>query len=65
MSTSRFTSSTTPLLWMACPIVGRVTSGEGLLVEVTLLHRPLWTNPGPADDLGREAVIGRYTRAEE
>ncbi|AKJ02768.1 serine/threonine-protein kinase [Archangium gephyra] len=45
------------------PIVGRVTDGEGLLVEGTLLYGRLWTGPGLTDDLGREAVIGRYTRA--
>ncbi|EPX65049.1 hypothetical protein D187_000474 [Cystobacter fuscus DSM 2262] len=45
------------------PIVGRVTTGEGLLVEGTLLYGRLWTGPGLTDDLGREAVIGRYTRA--
>jgi eukaryotic-like serine/threonine-protein kinase len=45
------------------PIVGRVTEGEGLLVEGTLLYGRLWTGPGLTDDLGREAVIGRYTRA--
>ncbi|HZH16144.1 MAG TPA: serine/threonine-protein kinase [Archangium sp.] len=45
------------------PIVGRVTNGEGLLVEGTLLYGRLWTGPGLTDDLGRESVIGRYTRA--
>ncbi|OJT20042.1 hypothetical protein BO221_33155 [Archangium sp. Cb G35] len=45
------------------PIVGRVTKGEGLLVEGTLLYGRLWTGPGLTDDLGRESVIGRYTRA--
>ncbi|MCY1083561.1 hypothetical protein [Archangium lansingense] len=45
------------------PIVGRVTKGEGLLAEGTLLYGHLWTGPGLKDDLGREAVIGRYTRA--
>jgi serine/threonine-protein kinase len=45
------------------PIVGRITDGEGLLVEGTLLYGRLWTGPGLTDDLGRESVIGRYTRA--
>ena len=45
------------------PVVGRVTDGEGLLVEGTLLYGRLWTGPGLTDDLGKEAVIGRYTRA--
>jgi serine/threonine-protein kinase len=45
------------------PVVGRVTDGEGLLVKGTLLYGWLWTGPGLTDDLGKEAVIGRYTRA--
>jgi serine/threonine-protein kinase len=45
------------------PIVGRITEGEGLLEDGTLLYGRLWTGPGLTDDLGRESVIGRYTRA--
>jgi eukaryotic-like serine/threonine-protein kinase len=37
--------------------------GEGLLVEGSLLYGLLWTGPGLTDDVGREAVIGRYSRA--
>ncbi|MGZ3457241.1 MAG: serine/threonine protein kinase [Archangium sp.] len=50
-------------LYQDGPVVGRVTDGEGLLVEGTLLYGHLWTGPGLADDVGREAVIGRYTKA--
>jgi serine/threonine protein kinase len=45
------------------PVVGRITVGEGLLVEGSLLYGHLWTGPGLTDEVGREAVIGRYTRA--
>ena len=44
-------------------VVGRITVGEGRLVEGSLLYGQLWTGPGLTDDVGREAVIGRYTRA--
>jgi serine/threonine-protein kinase len=50
-------------LYKEGPVVGRVTVGEGLLVEGTLLYGTLWTGPGLTDDFGREAVIGRYTQA--
>ena len=50
-------------LYKEGPVVGRVTVGEGLLVEGTLLYGELWTGPGLKDDFGREAVIGRYTQA--
>ena len=45
------------------PLIGRITEGEGLLVEGTLLYGYLWTGPGLMDDVGRDAVIGRYMRA--
>ncbi len=44
------------------PIVGRITRGEGLLVEGTLLYGTLWTGPG-IYQFDREAVMGRYNRA--
>lgn len=50
-------------LYKEGPVVGRITVGEGLLVEGSLLYGNLWTGPGLMDDFGREAVIGRYTRA--
>jgi serine/threonine-protein kinase len=48
------------------PIIGRVTRGEGNLLEGTLLHGRLWTGPGIYDRearVEREAVLGRYTQA--
>jgi serine/threonine-protein kinase len=45
------------------PVVGRITYGDGLLVEGTLMYGHLWIGPGLMDDFGREAVIGRYTKA--
>jgi serine/threonine-protein kinase len=50
-------------LYQEGPVIGRVTDGEGLLVEGTLLYGHLWTGPGLLDTAGREAVIGRYTKA--
>ncbi|HYO52262.1 MAG TPA: serine/threonine protein kinase, partial [Archangium sp.] len=50
-------------LYREGPLVGRLTVGEGLLVEGTLLYGYLWTGPGLMDEFGRETVIGRYTRA--
>jgi serine/threonine-protein kinase len=50
-------------LYQEGPVVGRVTYGHGRLVEGTLLYGSLWTGPGIDDDYGREAVIGRYTKA--
>jgi serine/threonine-protein kinase len=50
-------------LYKEGPVVGRVTVGEGLLVEGSLLYGHLWIGPGLKDDVGREAVIGRYTQA--
>ncbi len=50
-------------LFQEGPVVGRITVGEGLLVEGTLLYGHLWTGPGLKDEVGREAVIGRYSRA--
>jgi serine/threonine protein kinase len=50
-------------LYKEGPVTGRVTVGDGLLVEGTLLHGQLWIGPGLKDEFGREAVIGRYTRA--
>jgi serine/threonine-protein kinase len=52
-----------PGLYQEGPIVGRITMGEGLLVEGTLLYGHLWTGPGLKTNVGKEAVIGRYTRA--
>ncbi|WP_309896556.1 hypothetical protein [Archangium sp.] len=49
-------------LYKEGPVVGRVTVGEGLMVEGSLLYGHLWTGPGLKDDVGREAVIGRYTQ---
>ncbi|MCY1082583.1 serine/threonine protein kinase [Archangium lansingense] len=50
-------------LYKEGPVVGRITVGEGLLVEGSLLYGYLWIGPGLTDDVGREAVIGRYTKA--
>jgi serine/threonine-protein kinase len=50
-------------LYQEGPVVGRITVGAGLLVEGTLLYGYLWIGPGLKDDVGKEAVIGRYTRA--
>jgi serine/threonine-protein kinase len=50
-------------LYKEGPVVGRVTVGEGLMVEGSLLYGQLWIGPGLKDDVGREAVIGRYTQA--
>ena len=50
-------------LYKEGPVVGRVTVGEGRLVEGSLLYGQLWIGPGLKDDFGREAVIGRYTQA--
>jgi eukaryotic-like serine/threonine-protein kinase len=50
-------------LYQAGPLVGRITVGEGRLVEGTLLYGELWTGPGLKDDLDREVVIGRYSWA--
>jgi serine/threonine-protein kinase len=50
-------------LYKEGPVVGRVTVGEGLMVEGSLLYGHLWIGPGLKDDVGREAVIGRYTQA--
>jgi eukaryotic-like serine/threonine-protein kinase len=50
-------------LYKEGPVTGRVTVGEGLLAEGTLLRGQLWIGPGLKDEFGREAVIGRYTRA--
>jgi serine/threonine-protein kinase len=44
------------------PLVGRISYGDGLLVEGTLLYGTLWTGPG-IYQFGREAVIGRFTSA--
>jgi serine/threonine-protein kinase len=49
-------------LYKEGPVVGRVTVGEGLMVEGSLLYGYLWIGPGLKDDFGREAVIGRYTQ---
>jgi serine/threonine-protein kinase len=50
-------------LYKEGPVVGRVTVGEGLLVEGSLLYGHLWIGPGLKDEFDREAVIGRYTQA--
>ncbi|ATB29192.1 hypothetical protein MEBOL_002641 [Melittangium boletus DSM 14713] len=44
-------------------VIGRVTEGEGLLTEGTLLYGELWTGPGLTDEFGEAAVTGRYTTA--
>jgi serine/threonine-protein kinase len=44
-------------------LTGRVTYGEGGLLEGTLLRGQLWTGPGIYEDKD-EAVIARYTSAK-
>ncbi|WNG20956.1 serine/threonine protein kinase [Cystobacter fuscus] len=47
-------------------VIGRLTKGDGLLAEGTLLHGQLWTGPGIYDlETGKElpAVMGRYSLA--